>query len=281
MPFNGFNMMKTPAKKRGVEILTFDSMTGVTLHTGTPGWKVYTIRSSSAITRTITANVLTDTSINIVVCGGGGGTFPGPNNTCGGGGGGRFREVQKRLLASNPGQTFTCNISATNYQSVGGTSSITFSDPTVGDISCGGGGKGTFHGSYHSDAPTNGGSGGGAGATMSIANSGGNGVTRGGNGYSGLYSNYASFPGGGGGAGGNGANGSPYNIGDKGPGVSTTLNGINLVYSSTYKFCAGGGQGVGNGGVVDDIGTGANSISLGQGGETAGAPGAIIIAVPA
>jgi hypothetical protein len=278
MPWNIFNTLKTPAKKAGGEILTFDSMTGVTLHTGTPGWKVYTIRSSSAITRTITANVLTDTSINIVVCGGGGSIVP-TNGTCGGGGGGKFRQVQKRILASNPGQTFTCNISATNIGSVGGTSSITFSDPTVGDISCGGGGKGTFNGGTESNAPTNGGSGGGAGATMTIANSGGNGVTRGGNGFSGLYSNYGSFPGGGGGAGGNGGDANQYNGGDKGPGVSTTLDGIKLYYTSSYKFCAGGSGG--GSGVVNDIGTGANGIFFGGSGQSAGAPGAIIIAIPA
>jgi hypothetical protein len=280
MPWNIFNTLKTPAKKAGGEILTFDSMTGVTLHTGTPGWKVYTIRSSSAITRTITANVLTDTSINIVVCGGGGSNVPGTNDTCGGGGGGRFREVQKRILASNPGQTFTCNISATNLRSVGGTSSITFSDPTVGDISCGGGGKGTFNGGNQSNAPTNGGSGGGAGATKENAYSGGTGVTNGGNGTSGLYADAGSFPGGGGGAGGNGGNGSHYGPGVKGPGVSTNLDGIKLVYTSSYKFCAGGG-GTGYGGVVNDIGTGANSIIPFASGESAGAPGAIIIAIPA
>lgn len=277
MPWNIFNTLKTPAKKAGGEILTFDSMTGVTLHTGTPGWKVYTIRNVSS--RTITANVLTDTSINIVVCGGGGGVVPFQNQGCGGGGGGKFREVQKRILASNPGQTFVCSPSPSGAGVAGGTSSIIFSDPNIGDISCGGGGKGTTFGGSNSNAPTNGGSGGGGGGSTYGTYPGGFGVYNGGSGY---YNSTLSWcaNGGGGGAGGPGGSSSgAFAHGSGGSGVSTNLDGIKLVYNSTYKFCNGGG---GGGSFVDTIGSGSGGITADYGaGGGVGASGAIIIAIPA
>jgi len=270
-------MLKTPAKKAGGGItLAFDSMTGVTLHTGTPGWKVYTISSTSAMTRTITATVASDTSINIVVCGGGGGAISFSNNS-GGGGGGRFREVQKFIPSSSPTQTFTCTIPAraTGLQ-VGGTSSITFSVPSIGDISCGGGGCGSYTGGSTSNAPVNGGSGGGGGATTSTAYSGGTGVYKGGSGF--VYYGQP-ITGGGGGAGGNGGNAGAGVYGVGGLGVSTTLAGISLVYTSSYQFCQGGyGQGSSNGTLIGQGGTG---IASGSPHTTAGGPGAIIIAVPA
>lgn len=277
MPWNIFNTLKTPAKKAGGEILTFDSMTGVTLHTGTPGWKVYTISS----TTTITANVLTDTSINIVVCGGGGGVGAFQSQGAGGGGGGKFREVQKRILASNPGQTITCSPSPTGAGVAGGTSSIIFSDPTVGDISCGGGGKGTTFGSPSNDAPTNGGSGGGGGGSIFSTYSGGVGVYNGGSGF---YSESLIFcrNGGGGGAGGNGGNGVSGSMGVGGSGVSTTLDGIKLVYSSTYKFCKGGEGGTNANVFGDTFGTGGGGIYPNSGSNGGvGNKGVIIIAVPA
>ena len=81
----------------------------------------------------------------------------------------------------------------------GGTSSITFSVPTVGDISCGGGGCGTYNGGAASNAPTNGGSGGGAGADTTRGYSGGAGVFNGGSGFS--SASYGSCTVGGGGYG--------------------------------------------------------------------------------
>jgi hypothetical protein len=282
MPFNGFNMLKTPAKKAGGGItLSFDSMTGVTLHTGTPGWKVYTISSTTAMTRTITANVLTDTSINIVVCGGGGG---GRNNYSGGwtshsggGGGGRFRQASKRVSALTPTQTFTCTIPAVATGDVnGGTSSITFSNPLVGDISCGGGGYGSS--GSGGNAPANGGSGGGGGVAFQgwgwWGSIGGTGVN-GGNGGRGNQNGGMNWvgPGGGGGAGGNGGDGGTANgAGLPGPGVPTTLDGIKLVYNSSYMFCDGGS---GN----NYFGSGAN-ITVNVNTSVSGRPGAIIIAVP-
>lgn len=267
-------MLKTPRKKAGGGItLSFDSMTGVTLHTGTPGWKVYTISSPTAMTRTITATVASDTSINIVVCGGGGGAYSSFNN-CGGGGGGRFRQVQKFIPSSSPTQTFTCTIPVRANGIEGGTSSITFSVPSIGDISCGGGGVGAY--GSGGNAPVNGGSGGGGGATTSTAYSGGTGVYNGGSGYV-----YFGEPrtGGGGGAGGNGGNAGIYGYGAGGLGVSTTLAGISLVYTSSYKFCEGGyGQGSSNGSFIGEGGTG---IASGSTSRTTGGPGAVIIAVPA
>jgi hypothetical protein len=282
MQFNSFNSsfnsLKTQAKKAGGGItLTFDSMTGVTLHTGTPGWIVYTISNptgiTTAITRTITASVSYDTSINIVVCGGGGGSN-GAGWYSGGGGGGRFREASKLISALTPTQTFTCTIPAiANGMVNGGTSSITFSVPTVGDISCGGGGYGWREGG--GNAPANGGSGGGGGATSGggwIGGTGAYGYNGGrGDSYNGNY-----FGGGGGGAGGNGGD-SRSNIlvsGTAGPGVSTLLAGILSVYPTTYKFCGGGGNAAAGSG----FGGGAESNVIAA---ATGRPGAVIIAVPA
>ncbi len=274
-------MLKTPAKKRGGEILTFDSMTGVTLHTGTPGWKVYTISSTTSMTRTITASVLSDTTINIVVCGGGGGVIGGGNQKySGGGGGGHFREASKLILASTPTQTFTCNIPAVaNGQNAGGTSSITFSVPTLGDISCGGGGYGSS--GRGGNAPANGGSGGGGGVSFEgwgwLGSSGGTGVN-GNNGGRGNRNGGMGWvgPGGGGGAGGAGGDGgTEAGYGSPGSGVSTTLDGIKLVYNSSYKFCGGGG-----GSDVVEFGSGARA-SANVTAAASGNPGAIIIAVPA
>lgn len=280
MPWNSLNTLKTPAKKAGGGItLSFDSMTGVTLHTGTPGWKVYTISSTTAMTRTITASVLSDTTINIVVCGGGGGSYT-TQERAGGGGSGRFREASKLISALTPTQTFTCTIPArANGNQAGGTSSITFSVPSVGDISCGGGGIGRQDGGSASNAPANGGGGGGGGYSIHGGYNGGAGVF-GGNGgrgdsWSGRYS-----VGGGGGAGGAGGNGNGNSNGAAGAGVSTTLAGILSVYNSSYKFCSGGdyyssGIEYGNGA------QGANPSNIPPLPSTSGNPGAVIIAVPA
>jgi len=283
MPFNGFNMLKTPRKKAGGGItLSFDSMTGVTLNT-VAGWKVYTISSTTAMTRTITATVASDTSINIVVCGGGGGTIvSGVYN--GGSGGGRFREVQKFIQATNPTQTFTCSIPAAVTGGSGGTSSITFSVPSIGDISCGGGGAGGYSGG---SAPTNGGSGGGGGSSYNfqslqpISNPGGTGITNGGSGFNtgNAYNSGNNFGGGGGGAGGNGGNATSSGHGVGGLGISTTLAGITTVYSNTYKFCSGG-HGDYSYSAVSTFGSGSTGQQSGYGGNTGNA-GAIIIAVPA
>ncbi len=280
MPFNGFNMLKTPPKKAGGGItLSFDSMTGVTLHTGTPGWKVYTISSTTAMTRTITATVASDTTINIVVCGGGGGSYT-TSEMAGGGGGGRFREASKLISALTPTQTFTCTIPArANGNQVGGTSSITFSVPSVGDISCGGGGIGLQTGGSASNAPANGGGGGGGGYSIHGGYNGGTGVF-GGSGGAGDFRSGSGSVGGGGGAGGNGGNASGSSAGTAGPGVSTTLAGILSVYTSSYKFCGGGqqyasGSGYGGGAQGADPGSSPSFPSR------PGNAGAIIIAVPA
>lgn len=283
MPFNGFNMLKTPAKKAGGGItLAFDSMTGVTLNTVT-GWKVYTISSTSAMTRTITATVASDTSINIVVCGGGGGTIvSGVYN--GGSGGGRFREVQKFIQATNPTQTFTCTIPAVVTGGSGGTSSITFSVPSIGDISCGGGGVGGYSGG---NAPTNGGSGGGGGSSydslnlVPVSKPGGTGITNGGSGFNtgNAYNSGTNYGGGGGGAGGSGASANINGHGAGGLGISATLAGITAVYNNTYKFCSGG-HGNNSYSAESTFGSGSTGQPSGYGYKTGNA-GAIIIAVPA
>ena len=278
MPWNSLNSLKTPAKKAGGGItLTFNNLNSVTTTTVT-GWKVYTISSESAITKTITASVLSDTSINIIVCGGGGAVNTSSNNA-GGGGGGRFFEVQKRILASTPTQTFTCTIPAMASSTSGGTSSITFSVPTVGDISCGGGGCGSYNGGTAINAPTNGGSGGGAGADTIRGYSGGAGVFNGGSGFS--STSYGSCTvGGGGGAGGPGGNGGNGAHGGGGAGKIATLPGITSVFNSSYQFCRGGGGGYGTAG--NNIGDGAGSLGPYSGRTYAnGGQGAIIIAVPA
>ena len=277
MPFNGFNMLKTPAKKAGGGItLSFDSMTGVTLHTGTPEWKVYTISSTSAMTRTITATVVADTTINIVVCGGGGGSFSNTDN-CGAGGGGRFREASKLISALTPTQTFTCTIpTRANGNQVGGTSSITFSNPLVGDISCGGGGIGRQDGEPGGNAPPGGGGGGGGGYGINDGYRGGLGVF-GGNGGRGYVSSNQRKVAGGGGGGRTidvGGDATYNNHGAAGPGISTTLAGILSVYNSLYKFCSGGSASSAGspygGGAQGDHRT-----------SMPGNPGVIIIAVPA
>ncbi len=278
MPWNSLNTIKPPRKKAGGGItLSFDSMTGVTLNT-VSGWKVYTISSTSAMTRTITATVVADTTINIVVCGGGGGSYS-DSDACGAGGGGRFREASKLISALTPTQTFTCTIPiiATGNQT-GGTSSITFSDPLIGDISCGGGGKGLMTGGSASNAPANGGSGGGGGYGIYGGYNGGTGVF-GGNGGAGDYFSGSGSVGGGGGAGGNGGNANRSTPGAAGLGISTTLAGILSVYNSSYKFCSGGsgisaGSAYGGGAIGNHRGSGASS-------SRSGNPGAIIIAIPA
>ena len=270
MPWNLINTIKSPAKKGGGGIsLSFDSMTGVTLNTSA-GWKVYTIGGTSAITRTITATVLSDTTIHIVVCGGGGGSYSLVGETTGCGGGGRFREASKLISALTPTQTFICTIpAAATGNQVGGTSSITFSEPSIGDISCGGGGIGSFNGG---NAPANGGGGGGGGYYGTSGGSGGLGVFggSGGNGYGGGSRGV----GGGGGAGGDGQGGYNGGNGAGGAGIRSTLAGIRSVYNTTY-FCLGGG---GNGFSHDSTtyGGGANRTT------TTGSanPTAIIIAIP-
>jgi hypothetical protein len=285
MPWNSLNSLKTKAKKAGGGItMSFDSMSGVTLHTGTPGWKVYTISSTSAMTRTITATVSSDTSINIIVCGGGGGSIGYFNGSAGGSGGSRFREIQKFISATNPTQIFTCTIPASAFRSSGGTSSITFSVPTVGDISCGGGGAGGYIGD---NAPPNGGSGGGGGSAYNyssytpINNPGGTGVTSGGGGFNTGYSSSSgtSYNGGGGGAGGSGASATSSGNGAGGLGISATLAGITAVYNNTYKFCSGG-HGNPASSPESTFGSGSTGILTGSGSKTGNA-GAIIIAVPA
>jgi hypothetical protein len=281
MPWNSLNTLKTPVKKAGGGItLSFDSMTGVTLHTGTPGWKVYTISSTTAMTRTITASVLSDTTINIVVCGGGGGSYT-TQERAGGGGGGRFREASKLISALTPTQTFTCTIPArANGNQVGGTSSITFSVPSVGDIYCGGGGIGLQFGGSASNAPANGGGGGGGGYSIGGGYNGGAGVFggNGGRGYS--MSSGINSVGGGGGAGGAGGNAYEYYNGAAGAGVSTTLAGVLSVYNSSYKFCSGGSGGISDG-TIGSGAQGAETNSVPPLPSTSGGSGAIIIAVPA
>lgn len=253
-------------------------MTGVTLHTGTPGWKVYTISSTSAMTRTITATVASDTTINIVVCGGGGGSYA-AGERAGGGGGGRFREASKLISATNPTQTFTCTIpSIATGNQVGGTSSITFSVPSIGDISCGGGGIGLQTGGSASNAPANGGGGGGGGFSIHGGFSGGTGVF-GGNGGTGDFRSGGGSVGGGGGAGGAGGNANGSSWGSGGVGVSTTLAGILSVYNSSYKFCSGGNQNA-TGSTYGGGAQGADSRSSPAYPSRPGNAGAIIIAVP-
>jgi len=283
-------MLKTPAKKAGGGgiTLSFDSMTGVTLHTGTPGWKVYTISSTSAMTRTITATVASDTSINIVVCGGGGGSKSSGTGCVGGSGGGRFREIQKFISALTPTQTFTCTIPAIASNTSGGASILAFNVPSIGDISCGGGGAGTYEGGGSSNAPANGGSGGGGGSSYnwgtykSNNNSGGTGVTNGGYGFNtgtAYYYPGANFGGGGGGAGGNGVSANESAHGAGGVGISATLAGITAVYNNAYKFCTGGH---GNHSYSPDSTFGSGSTGAqSSGGSKTGNAGAVIIAVPA
>lgn len=252
-------------------------MTGVTLNT-VAGWKVYTISSTTAMTRIITATVVADTTINIVVCGGGGGSYS-EADYCGAGGGGRFREASKSISALTPTQTFTCTIPArANGNQVGGTSSITFSVPSVGNISCGGGGIGLQSGGSASNAPANGGGGGGGGYSIRGGYNGGAGVF-GGNGGAGDFFGSGSV-GGGGGAGGNGGNANRSTPGTPGPGVSTTLAGILSVYPSSYKFCSGGDQ-YAAGSAFGGGAQGNHRPSGGASSSLPGNPGAIIIAVPA
>lgn len=277
-------MLKTPPKKAGGGItLSFDSMTGVTLNTVT-GWKVYTISSTTAMTRTITATVGSDVSINIVVCGGGGGSIGSGSGYVGGSGGGRFREIQKFISATNPTQTFTCTIPAAVTGGSGGASILTFSVPSIGDISCNGGGAGGYSGG---NAPTNGGSGGGGGSSYNfqslqpIRNSGGTGVTNGGSGFNtgNAYNSGTSYGGGGGGAGGSGASATENGNGAGGLGISATLAGITAVYNNTYKFCSGG-HGEYSYSPVSTFGSGSTGQRTSYGSKTGNA-GAIIIAVPA
>lgn len=244
-------------------------MTGVTANT-VAGWTVYTISSNTALTKTITATTTGTPTINILMAGGGGGA----NGAGGGGGwysgcggGGRLIQISKTLNSTTPTQTFSCTLPAKSTGAlVGGTTSLTFSNPLIGDISCGGGGYGDITGS---NAPVGGGSGGGGGGYNGGSSFGGEGVF----GYKGGYGrNYFTTyrGGGGGGAGGQGGDATNGSNGTPGPGLPATLDGIKSVYPST-TFCSGGGPSVGS-----TYGGGAQ----GSQGATTGNPGVIIIAVP-
>jgi hypothetical protein len=269
MPWNALNTIKNkkPAGGGGTITLTFDNMTGVTTNT-VVGWTVYTISSNTALTKTITATVPSTTTINILMAGGGGGVNGASAN--GGGGGGRLLQISKSINSATPTQTFTCTLPAKSTGALdGGTTRLTFSDTSVGDISCGGGAFGSLYGRA---APAGGGSGSGGGANSSGGNSGGFGVF-GNNGGSGLYRFGSGSGGGGGGAGGFGGQGQDYgSTGSGGAGLSATLAGITSVYPSEIKFCSGGGSGVGS--------TYGGGGAGGTGNTSTGNPGVIIIAVP-
>jgi hypothetical protein len=242
-------------------------MTGVTTNTVT-GWTVYTISSTTLLTKTITATTTGTPTINILMAGGGGGSGGG-GSVSGGGGGGRLIEISKTLYSTTPTQTFTCTIPAiANGAMHGGTTILSFSDSLVGDISCGGGAFGSL---FNTSALPNGGSGAGGGANATYGGSpGGAGVFgyKGGGGY---YNFGTARGGGGGGAGGAGENATISSNGNPGPGLLATLDGIKSVYPST-TFCSGGGPAVGS-----TYGGGAMG---GQVSATSGNPGVIIIAVP-
>ena len=247
-------------------------MTGVTANT-VVGWTVYTISSNTALNKTITATVSSTTTINILMAGGGGGA-DGTGGYSGGGGGGRFLEITKSINSAIPTQTFSCTLPAKSTgQQVGGTTSLTFSNPLIGDISCGGGGYGYPTGETNSNAPLGGGSGGGGGTNNINDYGGGSGRF----GFSGGFG-YRNPPwygvGGGGGAGGKGGDATASAHGTPGPGLPATLAGITSVYPSTTKFCSGGSRGV-TGSTYGGGGAGAL-----QGATTTGNPGVIIIAVP-
>ena len=250
-------------------------MTGVTTNI-VPGWTVYTISSATALNKTITATTTGTPTINILMAGGGGGANGGnPNHIwwySGGGGGGRFLERSKTINSTTPTQTFTCTLPARSTGAVGGgTTSLTFSDPLVGDISCGGGGYGWRYGG---NTPINGGSGGGGGANeyydIGLGGPGVFGYEGGGGGRSFTGINYG---GGGGGAGGAGENATNSSHGSPGPGLPATLAGIKSVYTSGYTFCSGGSAG----GAGSTYGGGATTAFQNN---TTGNPGVIIIAVP-
>lgn len=248
-------------------------MTGVTTNTVT-GWTVYTISSNTALTKTITATTTGTPTINILMAGGGGGA----NGAGGGGGwisgcggGGRLIQISKTLNSTTPTQTFSCTLPAKSTGAVHGeTTSLTFSDTLVGNISCGGGAYGDRYGN---SALADGGSGAGGGSNAA-STAGGSGVGvfgfNGGQGnYNGVFNR--GYGGGGGGAGGNGGDATANSNGAPGPGLPATLDGIKSVYPST-TFCSGGGPSVGS-----PYGGGAAG---GTQGATTGNPGVIIIAVP-
>jgi hypothetical protein len=273
MPWNAQNTIKNKKPAGGGITLTFDNMTGVTTNI-VPGWTVYTISSTTLLTKTITASVSSTTSINILMAGGGGGAS-GSGWYSGGGGGGRLLERTKTINSATPIQTFTCTLPASSTgPQVGGTTRLTFSDPLVGDISCGGGGYGYVSGGANSNAPAGGGSGGGGGSTSGDGYAGGTGVFGYNGGRGGKISSWNGC-GGGGGAGGNGGDAvaGPNTQGSPGPGLPATLAGITSVYPSTTKFCSGGfAYGAGS-----TYGGGAAGLSTSS---TTGNPGVIIIAVP-
>ena len=246
-------------------------MTGVTTNT-VAGWTVYTISSNTALNKTITATTTGTPTINILMAGGGGGA----NGAGGGGGwisgcggGGRLIQISKTLNSTTPTQTFSCTIPAKSTGAVhGGTTTLTFSDTLVGNISCGGG---AYAEQFSINALANGGSGGGGGGSGSYGGSPGGTGAFGGNGGGGFYNFGRGYGGGGGGAGGNGGNATNGSNGSPGPGLPATLDGIKVVYPST-TFCSGGGSSVGS--------TYGGGAAGGTQGATTGNPGVIIIAVP-
>jgi hypothetical protein len=248
-------------------------MTGVTTNTVT-GWTVYTISSNTALNRTITATTTGTPTINILVAGGGGGAmgeYGGGGWYSGCGGGGRLIQISKTLNSTTPTQTFSCTIPAKSTGAVhGGTTTLTFSDTLVGNISCGGGAYGHKFGI---SALANGGSGAGGAATSGLGSfTGGAGAFGGNGGRGAINSSYVGRGGGGGGAGGNGGDATVNSNGTPGPGLPATLDGIKSVYTDGYTFCSGGGPSVGS-----PYGGGAQG---GSQGATTGNPGVIIIAVP-
>ena len=205
------------------------------------------------------------------MAGGGGGALgagSGGGWYSGCGGGGRLIQISKTLNSTTPTQTFSCTLPAKSAGAVhGGTTTLTFSDTLVGNISCGGGAYGHKFGI---SALADGGSGaGGAGAGYD-SYYGGSGVF-GFKGGAGAYSFSRGYGGGGGGAGGNGGDATANSNGTPGPGLPATLDGIKSVYPST-TFCSGGGPSVGS-----PYGGGAQG---GSQSSTTGNPGVIIIAVP-
>ena len=207
------------------------------------------------------------------MAGGGGGAmgeYGGGGWYSGCGGGGRLIQISKTLNSTTPTQTFSCTLPAKSAGAVhGGTTTLTFSDTLVGNISCGGGAYGQKFGI---SALANGGSGaGGACTSGSGSYNGGSGVFGGNGGRGNMNASYVGRGGGGGGAGGNGGDATANSNGNPGPGLPATLDGIKSVYPST-TFCSGGGPSVGS-----QYGGGAQG---GSQGATTGNPGVIIIAVP-